>query len=104
MLLNFDPQMVRAALAEDIGPGDATTLATVPADAVATADVVARESLVVCGLPLAEAVFKEVSTKLNLAAAAADGQRVAKGCALLKVQGSARYILAAPDCARNAGR
>jgi nicotinate-nucleotide pyrophosphorylase (carboxylating) len=99
--LNFDPQMVRAALAEDIGPGDATTLATVPADAVATAVMVAREPLVVCGLPLASAVFREVSANLNPAPAAADGQRVARGQALLNIQGPARAILTAERVALN---
>jgi nicotinate-nucleotide pyrophosphorylase (carboxylating) len=56
-------EIVRRALAEDIGTGDVTTLATVPADATASALMVAREPLVVCGLPLAEAVFKEVSAE-----------------------------------------
>ena len=93
--------MVRAALAEDVGSGDVTTLATVPADAVATAVMVARESLVVCGLPLAEAVFREVSSKLKMAVAAEDGQRVAKGQALLNVQGPARAILTAERVALN---
>ena len=69
-------------MAEDIGSGDVTTLATVPADAVGTAVMVAREPLVVCGLPVAEAVFREVSAGLNLAPAAADGQHIAKGQAL----------------------
>jgi len=99
--LNFDPQLVRNALAEDIGSGDATTLATVPADAVATTIMVAREPLVVCGLPLAEAVFREVSANLNLAPSAADGQCVAKGQGLLKIQGPARAILTAERVALN---
>ena len=93
--------MVRAALAEDVGSGDVTTLATVPADAVATAVMVARESLVICGLPLAEAVFREVSPDLNLAPVAADGQRVAKGQALLNIQGPDRAILTAERVALN---
>ena len=88
--LNFDPQLIRAALAEDVGAGDVTTAATVPADTAASAVMVAREPLVVCGLSLAEAVFKEVSAGLNLAPAATDGQRVAKGQALLNIQGPAR--------------
>src|SRR5688500_8151483 len=42
-------QHVRAALAEDIGSGDATTLATVPNDLLARAAMIAREEIVVCG-------------------------------------------------------
>jgi nicotinate-nucleotide pyrophosphorylase (carboxylating) len=99
--LNFEQQMVRDALAEDIGSGDATTLATVPADAVASAVMMAREPLVVCGLPLAEAVFRELSTDLKLASTAVDGQRVAKGQVLLTIQGPARAILTAERVALN---
>ena len=52
---------VQAALAEDVGSGDATTLATVPATASAAAQMVAREALVVAGIALAEAAFRELS-------------------------------------------
>jgi nicotinate-nucleotide pyrophosphorylase (carboxylating) len=99
--LNFDLEMVCAALAEDIGSGDATTLATVPVDSVAAAVMVARETLVVCGLPLAEAVFREVSGGLNSAAVAVDGQHVAKGQTLLNVKGPTRAILTAERVALN---
>jgi nicotinate-nucleotide pyrophosphorylase (carboxylating) len=101
MPLNVDLQMIRAALAEDVGSGDVTTLATVPPDTTAAAVMVARESLVICGLPLAEAVFREVSADLKLTAAAVDGQRVSKGHALLNIQGSARAILTAERVALN---
>jgi nicotinate-nucleotide pyrophosphorylase (carboxylating) len=62
---------------------------------------VAREPLVLCGLPLAEAVFKEVSPKLKLTPAATDGQRLAKGQTLLNVYGPARAILTAERVALN---
>ena len=93
--------MIRNALAEDVGPGDATTVAIVPAEAVASAFIVTREPLVVCGLPLAQAVFREISTALNLAPVAADGQRVAKGAVLLKIDGPARGILTGERVALN---
>ena len=99
--LKFDLQMVRDALAEDVGPGDATTLATVPAEALATAAIVAREPLVICGLPLAEAVFKELSVNLKLSSDVSDGGRAAKGDELLNIQGSARAILTAERVALN---
>jgi nicotinate-nucleotide pyrophosphorylase (carboxylating) len=101
LVLNFDPQMIRAALAEDVGSGDVTTLATVPADALASAVMVAREPLLVCGLPLAEAVFKEVSARLVLSPTAKDGERAGKGQELLAVQGPARAILAAERVSLN---
>ena len=48
---------VQLALAEDIGSGDATTLATVPANAKAKAVLRARELLVVAGIEFAESAF-----------------------------------------------
>ena len=52
---------VRAALAEDIGSGDVTTLATVPESALIDAAMVAREPLVVAGLAFAEETFRQVA-------------------------------------------
>jgi nicotinate-nucleotide pyrophosphorylase (carboxylating) len=101
MLLNFDPEMVQAALAEDVGSGDATTMATVPVGDMATAVMVARQTLVVCGLPIAEAVFREVSVGLILNAMAKDGQRVAQGHVLLNIQGPTRAILTGERTALN---
>ena len=50
---------VQLALAEDIGSGDVTTLATIPDSAASRASMKAREPLVVAGLGLAEAAFRE---------------------------------------------
>lgn len=99
--MNFDPQLIRAALAEDVGSGDVTTLATVPADAVAAAVMVAREPLVACGLLVAEAVFKELSTELKIERAVKDGDHLSKGQPLLMVQGPARAILTGERLALN---
>ena len=66
-------RMVRAALAEDVGSGDVTTLATVPKKVQATARMVARESLVVCGVAVAEMVFRQVSRGLTVKQIASDG-------------------------------
>ena len=59
-------RIVKTALAEDIGSGDATSLATVPENIRAVAKMVARESLVVCGLVAAEKAFVEVSPDLRV--------------------------------------
>ena len=58
-------EAVKLALAEDIGRGDATTLATVPETATARALLRAREPLVVAGLAFAEAAFTEVFQFIN---------------------------------------
>jgi len=99
--MNFDYEMVRQALREDIGTGDVTTLATVPETALASALMVAREPLVACGLPIAEAVFKEVSPALAVERKLADGQPAKRGQTLLSVRGSARAVLTAERTALN---
>ena len=70
---------VQAALAEDIGPGDATTLATVPENAPARAAMVAREPLTVAGLDFAETAFREVSPKVHCERRVQDGTRAQAG-------------------------
>ena len=93
---------VRAALAEDIGSGDATTLATVPEETRVTALMVAREPLVVAGLDLAEAAFLELCPEANIQRLAADGQHVPAGFTLLKIAGApARAVLSAERVALN---
>jgi nicotinate-nucleotide pyrophosphorylase (carboxylating) len=86
---------VRLALAEDIGSGDATTLATVPANATAKAVMRAREPLVVAGIGFAETAFRELSPKIKIEKLSRDGQRIAAGKILLKISGTARAVLTA---------
>ncbi len=93
--------IVRAALEEDVGRGDVTTLATVPKNIQASAKMVARESLVVCGLGVAEKVFRRVSPKLRIKKVAKDGEKVKKGETLLEISGGARGILMAERVALN---
>jgi nicotinate-nucleotide pyrophosphorylase (carboxylating) len=92
---------VRLALAEDLGSGDVTTLATVPEQATASALLRAREPLVLAGLALAEAAFQELSAEVALARQAEDGQHVSAGNTLLKVSGPARALLSAERVALN---
>ena len=94
-------RVVRQALAEDVGPGDVTTLATVPETATARALMVAREHLVPAGLALAEAAFLELSPRLQIERLVRDGQPVARGEGLLRVSGATRAILTAERVALN---
>jgi nicotinate-nucleotide pyrophosphorylase (carboxylating) len=94
-------QAVQSALAEDVGLGDVTTQATVPEQAIASARLVARESLVAAGLALAEAAFRELSPTLRIRRTAADGRHVASGDHLLQLHGQARAILTAERVALN---
>lgn len=92
---------VQAALAEDIGPGDATTLATVPESARLRAAMVAREPLTVAGLAFAETAFHELSPDVQCERRIAEGQHAAPGTTVLQVSGPARAILTAERVALN---
>jgi nicotinate-nucleotide pyrophosphorylase (carboxylating) len=92
---------VRLGLAEDIGSGDVTTLATVPESARAEALLHAREPLVVAGLALAELAFLELSPDVRITGRVADGRQVPSGAALMRVSGPARSLLTAERVALN---
>ena len=92
---------VRAALAEDIGGGDATTLATMPPNLTACAVMRAREPLVVAGLDFAQAAFRELSPRIKIQRNIRDGRRAKAGATLLKISGPARAILSAERIALN---
>ena len=94
-------QAVRAALAEDLGSGDVTTLATVPKTAVSAALLRAREPLTVAGIHFAEAAFRQLSTKIKIEILARDGQPAPAGATLLKVSGPAHALLSAERVALN---
>jgi nicotinate-nucleotide pyrophosphorylase (carboxylating) len=92
---------VQAALAEDLGPGDVTSLATVPANARLTVVMRAREPLVVAGLVFAETAFRKLSPAIRIQRLARDGRRAKPGARLLKITGPARAILSAERVALN---
>jgi len=94
-------QAVQAALAEDIGSGDATTLATVPEIASAKAVMRAREPLVVAGVEFAEMAFRELSKTIKIEKKLCDGDRAIAGARLLEISGPARAILSAERVALN---
>ncbi len=92
---------VKAALAEDIGGGDATTLATVPKNLTFVTVMRTREPLVVAGLEFARAAFLQLSSAVKLEQLVHDGTHVARGDNLLRISGSARAILSAERVALN---
>jgi nicotinate-nucleotide pyrophosphorylase (carboxylating) len=92
---------VRAALHEDVGPGDVTTLACIPPEATAVATMNARESLTLAGIAFAETAFRELSPNVELVRLAEDGQAVDAGAGVLRISGSARALLTAERVALN---
>lgn len=91
------------AIAEDLDGGvDVTTVATVPEDAVATADFTAREAGVVAGLRVAEAVLSIVCTdEFEVERHVEDGERVEAGDRLLSVTARTRDLLTGERSALN---
>jgi len=94
--------LIERALAEDLGrAGDLTSLATVPAGALAVADLVARGSGVVAGLFLLPEVFARLDAAVEIELLAADGDRVEAGRRLARVHGPAHALLAGERVALN---
>ncbi|OZM76297.1 carboxylating nicotinate-nucleotide diphosphorylase [Pseudonocardia sp. MH-G8] len=95
-------RVVATALEEDLRYGpDATTAATVPADAVAVAAFATREAGVLAGLPAVRAVLDEVVDSYEVLDARADGERLAAGDVVLTVRAPVRALLTAERTALN---
>jgi len=92
---------IRRALAEDVGDGDVTTEATVPSGAAGRGVLLAKSSLVLAGLDVAAAVFREVDARTTLARRVADGTRVSPQTILGEVNGPARALLTGERVALN---
>ncbi|MCL6480486.1 MAG: carboxylating nicotinate-nucleotide diphosphorylase [Firmicutes bacterium] len=94
--------MVRAALEEDLGTaGDITTNSIVPPDATACAHLLARQPVVLAGLPLAERAFRALDGRVLFHSRYADGQTAAAGEVFAELAGPARAILSAERTALN---
>jgi len=95
--------VVRVALAEDLGPaGDVTTLATVDPDARGGARLVSRQPGVVAGLPVAAGAYAAVGgDRVAFRSRLADGALVAAGDVLATVEGPLRDLLTAERTALN---
>ena len=94
-------RLVRAALAEDVGPGDLTTRLTVPADRVSKALLVARAPGVLCGLDVFAKVMHAVSPRVRVKPLQRDGAAFRDGEILARVSGPTRPILTAERTALN---
>lgn len=92
---------VAAALAEDVGDGDVTTLACLPPGSRSRAVLQARESCVVCGLALAVAAFRHLDANVRATVRHPDGRSVGPGDVLLEVSGQTRALLTAERVALN---
>lgn len=94
-------RIIATGLAEDIGSGDATTLAIVGAKQRASGRWTARQAGVVCGMDVARRVFARLDPALLWHGALADGQTVSAGQCLVEFSGRARALLSGERLALN---
>jgi nicotinate-nucleotide pyrophosphorylase (carboxylating) len=99
--MNNIKSLIRLALSEDIGPGDATSEAIIPKGLVWRARVIAKEDMILAGGHIATAVFKTVDKKIAVKLLKKDGARLKKGAVIMTARGPARSLLAAERTALN---
>jgi nicotinate-nucleotide pyrophosphorylase (carboxylating) len=94
-------ELVRQALAEDRGRGDATTAATVARGIRARGTIIAKSDLVVAGLDVAAETFRQLDPKSAFEVRWGDGSRVQPGESVAGVRGDAHALLEAERTALN---
>ena len=94
MFSHVDETLVNA-LKEDLGSGDVTTAALIPEDHVSEALMIAKEDIVLAGLPFAERVFHLVDNSLKFRALIGEGSKVRKGSIIARVKGKTGSLLIA---------
>jgi nicotinate-nucleotide pyrophosphorylase (carboxylating) len=94
-------ELVQRALAEDVGPGDITTAAIVPRDAMARGVLLAKSPVVVAGLDVAREVFRQVDADVRVVLLKQDGETCVAGTIIADVHGRAASLLVAERTALN---
>jgi len=86
-------ELIRKALAEDIGSGDCTTLWSVPGDHGSIARIIARGSGVVAGMPVEEYLVTQFDPQPVLKSAIPDGQMATAGQVVAELAGLTKHLL-----------
>jgi nicotinate-nucleotide pyrophosphorylase (carboxylating) len=94
-------KLIEEALWEDIGPGDVTSDAVISEEASSTAEIIAKQDLVVAGVLMAREVFRKLDPWVQFSLLAHDGSRVQSGSMIAQVQGKTRSLLAGERVALN---
>ena len=103
MIAGFDlSDFVLRVLAEDLGVGgDVTSAATIDADARFVASMNCREPIVVAGIEIAAAFFRQLDPAVQIGMPVSDGERLEPGTELMSLEGNARAMLSAERSALN---
>jgi nicotinate-nucleotide pyrophosphorylase (carboxylating) len=99
--LEIVDNIIDAAFAEDIGRGDLTSEAVIPAETRFSGVMSSRDKMVCAGLPIAGRVFERYSDKITWSPRAKDGDRVQAGTVLADIEGPAIDLLTAERTAIN---
>lgn len=101
MLSREIKKIIKAALAEDIGSKDITTLLSLPRYIKGEAVIIAKETGVLCGIEIAAAVFKEADKRISFCCLKKDGSRLRNKERVAHIKGDVRSILTAERVAVN---
>lgn len=88
-------EFISLALQEDLGPGDYTSLSTIPKNKRGTAKLLVKEDGILAGLELAILIFKQVDPEITIQTDKKDGDSILKGDIVLEVEGRAQSLLIA---------
>lgn len=94
-------EIVRMALAEDLGDGDHTSLATVPIEAMGEAILYAKEEGIIAGVEVAREVFLQFDPEISIDIFINDGSKIKPGDKVMLVKGKSRSLLSAERTALN---
>jgi nicotinate-nucleotide pyrophosphorylase (carboxylating) len=94
-------KLIEEALFEDIGPGDITSEAVIPEETSSTAEIIAKQDLVLAGVLIAREVFRKLEPWVQFTPLAHDGSRVQSGSIIAQVEGRTRMLLAGERVALN---
>ena len=92
---NLEDRLIQLAIEEDLGNGDATSLACIPSKHIGKARLLAKEKGILAGLRVAQKVFKKINADLDLVTLKNDGAGIHPGDTILEVSGPSRSLLQA---------
>lgn len=94
-------QLIEAALIEDVGPGDYTTLAVIPADTKGAAVLKIKEAGILAGVEVAEMIFKFIEPECTFTVFKKDGDKMVPGEEAFEIKASVHTILKGERLALN---
>ncbi|MTI67698.1 MAG: carboxylating nicotinate-nucleotide diphosphorylase [Firmicutes bacterium] len=94
-------QLIKNALLEDMNNGDITTDNLIDEKSISTAEIIAKEKMIVCGLEVCKLTFSFLDNEMNFNKKCKDGDLVNKGDVILTATGKTKAILSAERTALN---